>query len=76
MSNTLILAVQVIISILLIASILLQQRGVGLGGAFGGEGNVYRTRRGVERSLFYATIILGIAFVVFAVLAVFVGKLG
>jgi preprotein translocase subunit SecG len=76
MSNTLILAVQVIISILLIASILLQQRGVGLGGAFGGEGNVYRTRRGVERSLFYATIILGVAFVVFAVLAVFLGKLG
>jgi len=76
MSTSLILAIQVVISILLIASILLQQRGVGLGGAFGGEGNVYRTRRGVERSLFSSTIVLSILFVVFAVLAVFMGKLG
>lgn len=76
MSNSLILAIQVIVSVLLITSILLQQRGVGLGGAFGGEGNVYRTRRGVERSLFISTIILGICFVVFAILAVFIGKLG
>lgn len=76
MSTSLILAIQVIVAILLIASILLQQRGVGLGGAFGGEGNVYRTRRGVERSLFISTIILSILFVVFAILAVFIGRLG
>ncbi len=54
--------VQVIISVLLIASVLLQQQGVGLSGAFGGEGNVFRTKRGIEKSLFTVTIILAVLF--------------
>ncbi|MBI4599637.1 preprotein translocase subunit SecG [Candidatus Uhrbacteria bacterium] len=49
-------------AILLIISILLQQRGTGLSGAFGGEGNVYRTKRGVEKILFFATIIFALVF--------------
>lgn len=58
---------QTIVSILLILSILLQQRGAGLGGIFGGEGNIYRTKRGVEKGLFVATIILVIIFFALAI---------
>jgi protein translocase SecG subunit len=61
---------QIIIAVLLIASILLQHRGTGLGGAFGGEGNVYRSRRGAEKFLFYSTIVLGIVFVAMALVNV------
>ncbi|MBI3627302.1 MAG: preprotein translocase subunit SecG [Candidatus Sungbacteria bacterium] len=49
---------QIIVSVLLAASILLQQRGTGLSATFGGEGNVYRTKRGVEKVIFYVTIVL------------------
>ena len=54
--------VQVIISVLLVSAILLQQRGTGLGAAFGGEGNVYHTKRGFEKTLYRATIVLAILF--------------
>ena len=59
--------IQIVLAILLIISILLQHRGTSLGGAFGGEGNVYRSRRGAEKFLFYGTIVLGFLFVVFAI---------
>ncbi len=55
-----------VIDILLILSVLLQQRGAGLGRSFGGESTVYRTRRGAERVLMWATVILAILFVVVA----------
>jgi len=55
-------ATQLISSIFLMVSILLQQRGSGLSGAFGGEGNVYRTKRGVEKILFYSTIVFAFFF--------------
>lgn len=48
--------------LLLIVGILMQQRGTGLSGAFGGEGNVYRAKRGVEKILFIATIGIAILF--------------
>ena len=54
--------IEVVISILLILMILVQQRGTGLGGVFGGEGNVFVARRGIEKSLFIVTIILGVLF--------------
>ncbi len=54
--------VQIVLATLLVASILLQARGTGLGAAFGGEGNIYRTKRGVERILFYSTIVLAVIF--------------
>jgi len=57
-----------ILGIALIASILLQQRGTGLGGAFGGEVTAYRSRRGIERTLFRLTILLGVLFVIFSLL--------
>lgn len=53
---------QVVFAVLLVASILLQARGTGLGASFGGEGNVYRTKRGIEKRLFQATIVLAILF--------------
>jgi len=54
--------IQMIIAILLMAAILLQSRGTGLSGVFGGASNVYRTKRGIEKTLFTATIVLTILF--------------
>jgi preprotein translocase subunit SecG len=52
----------------LIATILFQLHGGGLGGIFGQPDSVYRTRRGIEKTLFKLTIILAVVFVIFAVL--------
>ncbi len=57
-----IVVIQLIVAVLLSAAILLQSRGTGLGMAFGGEGNIYRTKRGLEKSLFRATIVLAVLF--------------
>lgn len=57
---------QIVLAVLLVVSILLQARGTGLGAAFGGEGNIYRTKRGVEKVLFYATIALASLFFIVA----------
>ena len=65
--NPLVVA-QGILSVALIAAILLQQRGTGLGGAFGGEVTAYRSRRGIERTLFRLTILLAVLFVIFSLL--------
>jgi preprotein translocase subunit SecG len=58
-----------IVSIALMASILLQSRGAGLGATFGGDSSVYRSRRGIEKRLFQFTIVLAILFVVFSIAA-------
>lgn len=65
--NPLILA-QMILAVALIAAILLQQRGTGLGGTFGGETTAYRSRRGIEKTLFRLTIVLAVLFVIFSLL--------
>ena len=57
---------QIIVSVALIVAILLQSRGTGLSGTFGGDSAVYRSRRGVERRLWQFTIILLILFVAFS----------
>lgn len=62
---------QLIISVLLMGAILLQQRSAGAGSAFGGDGSVYSTRRGLEKKLFIATILLGILFFISALLSIF-----
>ena len=54
--------IQIASAILLIIAILLQERGVGLGASFGGEGALYRTKRGVEKWIFIATIIFAVLF--------------
>lgn len=53
---------QIITSLALIAVILLQARGTGLGEVFGGRGEEYRSKRGIEKMLFYATIALSVIF--------------
>lgn len=62
---------QILVSILLIVVILLQQRGGGLSGVFGGEGSVYATRRGIEKSIFIATVVLATLFIIISVLRLF-----
>ncbi len=65
---------QILLSIALIAAILLQARGTGLSGTFGGDSAVYRSRRGVERRLWQFTIVLLVLFVLFALVSfLFVG---
>lgn len=59
--------IQILVSVLLVSAILLQHRGTGLGGAFGGASNVYRSKRGIEKFLFNTTIILAVLFVVVSV---------
>jgi len=61
---------QMLIAIALIGVILLQVQGGGLGGIFGQPDAVYRTRRGIERTLFRLTIILAVVFVVMAMVTI------
>lgn len=63
--------IQIVLAVLLVVSILLQRTSAQLGGAFGGSDNfssAYHTRRGFERTLFFASIILAILFAVSALL--------
>jgi len=57
---------QMIISVALMASILLQARGAGLGATFGGDSTVYRSRRGIEKRLYQFTVLLTVLFVIFS----------
>jgi preprotein translocase subunit SecG len=63
---------QIAVSVLLVTAILLQSRGTGLGASFGGEGNVYRTKRGVEKVLFRSTIAFAVIFLGLALATVVV----
>lgn len=54
--------------VVMTVAILLQTRGSGLGSAFGGEGNMYRSRRGAEKMIFNATILAAVVFVVSVIL--------
>src|SRR5258705_8099407 len=56
---------QIIVSIALIAAILLQARGTGLSGTFGGDSAVYRSRRGVERRVWQLSPLLPVFFCLF-----------
>mgnify|MGYP001819231837 CR=1 FL=1 len=62
--------IQIILSITLIVLVLLQAKGGGLGGIFGGDGGVYRTRRGLEKTLYQATIGLSLLFFVISLFTV------
>lgn len=64
--------VQIITSIALIALTVMQSKGAGLGRTFGGDSSFYRTRRGVEKSLFNMTIILVVVFFITSMLSVIV----
>jgi preprotein translocase subunit SecG len=55
---------QIVIAVAVSASILLQARGTGLSSTFGGESTAYRSRRGLERTLFRLTVVLIVVYVV------------
>ncbi len=63
---------QIILAILLIVVILLQQKSAGLGGIFGGSGNIYSTKRGIDKILFYVTVVLTAVFSALALLRLIV----
>ena len=67
---------QIVLAVLLIICILLQQPGASMGGAFGGDNfsAAYHTRRGSEKFLFYATIVLGALFVLSSFVALLINK--
>lgn len=67
--NPLLAIGQLLVSLALVVSVLMQARGTGLSGAFGGDSAVYRSRRGVERRLWQFTIILMILWVMLALAA-------
>ena len=58
---------QIVIAVAIIGAVLLQVRGGGLGGIFGQAESVYRTQRGVEKTLFQMTIALGCIFLIVAI---------
>jgi len=62
--------VQIILSAVLITLVILQSKGGSLSRMFGGEGGVYKTRRGVEKTLFNFTIAVIVAFFIFSLLSV------
>jgi len=64
---------QILLSIALILAVLFQVRGGGLGGIFGQPTTVFRTKRGVEKTLFQLTIALVVLFVIVAIMTLRVG---
>lgn len=70
--RTAVTVIQILLSILLILSILLQSRGSGLSSSFGGGGEFYRSRRGVENVLLKITVILAILFLASAITSVLI----
>lgn len=64
--------IQIILGLLLIVVIIIQQKGSGLGTSFGGDMSFYRTKRGAEKLLFYATIGIAIAFVLSSLIGLLV----
>ena len=61
---------QLLIAIALIVVIMFQLHGGGMGGIFGQSDSVYRTRRGIEKSLFILTVVLAVVFVIVAIISV------
>jgi len=56
--------VELVTAALLVILVLMQNKGVGLSATFGGEGSIYRSKRGVEKGLFVMTIVLASVFVI------------
>ncbi len=60
---------QIVLSVALVLAILLQVRGGGLGGIFGQADTVFRTKRGVEKTLFQLTIVLVVLFIIISIVS-------
>lgn len=61
--------IQVIIALAVVGAILIQRNDAALGGMFGGGDSVAHTKRGIERGLFMATIVLAVLFIITAILS-------
>jgi len=70
--NNILLYLQIAVSITLIILIAVQQRGAALGSAFGGGGEFYSTRRGIQKKLFYATIATAVLFISLGILGLII----
>lgn len=70
--HTILKYVQLVISILLILTIVVQNRSSGLSSTFGGSGTISTSKRGAEKLVFRATIVLGVLFVACALAFIFV----
>ena len=66
--KNLIVVIQIIIAALLMAAILIQAKGTGLGSAWGGTGEFYRSKRGVEKILFITSIVLAVCFILISII--------
>jgi preprotein translocase subunit SecG len=64
---------QIVVAVALTAVALLQVKGGGLGGIFGQADTVYRTKRGVEKTLFQLTIVLAVIFIILSIVSLKVG---
>lgn len=65
---------EIAVVILLIITILLQQKGSGLGSAFGGGNDIYATKRGAEKFIFYSSIVLSVLFLGLALASFLIQK--
>ena len=70
--KTILVISQIVVSVLLILTILLQEKGVGLGAGFGGGGEFYKSKRGADKILLYGTATLAVLFIAIAVAFLFV----
>ncbi|MBI4319846.1 MAG: preprotein translocase subunit SecG [Chloroflexi bacterium] len=66
--------VQIIISVVLTVVVLLQSKGAGFSGTFSSDSSVFRTRRGVEKTLFDFTVVLAVVFVIVSIISVLSAK--
>ena len=70
--NTILFYTQIAVSVILIVLIAIQQRGVALGAGFGGGGEVYSTKRGAQKKIYYATVATVTIFLVLGVLNILI----
>ena len=68
--DTFLMLATIIVSVTVIGVVLLQGQNSGLGSAFGGDSSIYRTRRGVEKTIFNLTVILGSVFLLLSLITV------
>ena len=70
--NQILYYLQIAVSVILIVLITIQQRGAALGSGFGGGGEIYSTKRGAQKKIYYATIVATTLFLVLGVLNILI----
>ena len=66
---------QIVISLVVVALILMQTRGTGFASGYSADTSIFRTRRGLERTVFHLTITVGVVFVIMSILSVVLPRL-